>query len=131
MCLIVDKEKFKIETTQEDIVCYKVLEKNWKHRELRSPYRGFIYEIEEGYKTRMKPFFNGIYYKITAGFHSFLNKEDVESEKKWMQTYNFNDGTWDFCCFRCIIPKGTNVVYGKYNEKDTIVSEAIKIVEEV
>lgn len=127
MCLTIDKEKFKMEIAQEDIVVYKVLE---KYRELTiSPYQGFEYEIGKEYKTRMEPYFDCTYYKIKEGFYSFLNEEDAKSEKIWIEDYCI--GNWNLCCFRCIIPKGTNVVYGKYCKKDVIVSEAIKVIEEV
>jgi hypothetical protein len=129
MCLIVDKEKFKIEIAQEDIVVYKVLEKY--RRFVESPCQGFVYEIGKEYKTRMKPFFNRYYCKITEGFHSFLNEEDAKIKKRRIQMTSFSDKSLHLCCFRCIIPKGSNVVYGKYEAKDAVVSEAIKIIEEV
>ena len=127
MCLTVDKRNFKIEIAQEDIVCYKVLEKYGGH--IISPYCRFLYEIGKEYKTRMKDFYNRNSVKITEGFHSFLYEEDAKNEKADFQDSKFKD--WDFRCFRCVIPKGSKIVYGTYEAKDAIVSEEIKIIEEV
>lgn len=127
MCLIVDKEKFKIETAQEDIVCYKVLAKHLKFVE--SPYQGFVYDIGKEYKTKIKPHFNCISCTIKEGFHSFLKEEYAWREKMWLE--DFCIGYWNLCCFKCIIPKGSSIVYGSYGAKDVVVSEAIKIIEEV
>ena len=120
MCLTVDKEKFKIDIAQEDIVCYKVLEKYGGH--IVSPYCRFLYEIGKEYKAKMKSRFKESYYEINEGFHSFLTLKDAKNEK-------IKD--WDFRCFRCVIPKGSKIVYGTYEAKDAIVSEEIKIIEEV
>lgn len=131
MCLTVDRKEFKIEIAQKDIVCYKVLA---KYPELiKSPYREFVYEIGKEYKTRMKHFYNRTFCKITEGFHSFLNEKDAKIEKVYIQGGDFRDKkfVWNLCCYKCIIPKGTNVVYGKYGAKDAVVSEAIKVIEEV
>ena len=124
MCLTVDKEKFKAGIAQEDIVCYKVLEKYGRH--IISPYCGFTYEIGKEYKTRIKPRFKESYYEINEGFHSFLNEEDAKREKRLIEDFFFTYG-----CFRCIIPKGSNIVYGKFGTKDAVVSEEIKIIEEI
>lgn len=123
MCLTVDKEKFKIEKAQEDIVVYKVLEKH--NGMLLSALRGFVYEIGKEYKTIMEPRCKGPYYQINEGFHSFLTLKDAENEQR--RTLQWDE----YRCFRCMIPKGSKIVYGKYAKKDAIVSEAIKIVEEV
>lgn len=125
MCLIVDKENFKIEVAQEDIVCYKVLIKR-RNGDIVSPFQGFVYEIGKKYKTRMKHFYNSTYCKITEGFHSFLKEEGAWREKMLLQDFYIT-----YVCFRCVIPKGSKIVYGIYNAKDAIVSETIKIIEEV
>jgi hypothetical protein len=130
MCLTV--EKFKIEIAQEDIVVYKVLEKYGGH--IISPYCRFLYEIGKEYKTIIEPRlsrnqFQESYYEINEGFHSFLYEEDAKDEKMDFQYGKFKD--WDFRCFRCIIPKGSKIVYGTYGAKDAIVSEEIKIIEEI
>ena len=127
MCLTVDKAKFKIETASDDIVVYKVLFK--RDDTIISPYWGFIYELGKEYKTIEEidkvPFYEC--YEVYEGFHSFLTLKDARNELKKLQEYD----SCRYCCFRCIIPKGTHVVYGKYCAKDAIVSEAIKVVEEV
>lgn len=127
MCLTVDKEKFKIEIAQEDIVCYKVLEKY--DERIISPYCKFLYKIGKGYKTIIGSQLQQSWYEINEGFHSFLYQEDANNEKTNWQQYQFKSAI--LRCFRCIIPKGSKIVYGKYDEKDAIVSEAIKIIEEV
>lgn len=122
MCLIVGKEEFKIETAQEDIVCYKVLEKYSGY--IISPYCKFLYEIGKEYKTIIEPRFIGFCYEIYKGFHSFLTLEDARDEMESLLCVAFR-------CFRCVIPKGSKIVYGIYEAKDVIVSEEIKIIEEV
>lgn len=129
MCLTIDKEKFKIEIAQEDIVIYKVLEK--RDGTLLSPYLGFVYEIGKEYKTKMKLQLFCRYYEIIEGFHSFLNEKDAKDEKLDIQQCRNKDIDWKFRCFRCVIPKGSNVIYGKYGTKDAIVSDTIKVVKEV
>ena len=134
MCLIVDKKEFKIEAAQQDIVVYKVLE---NHRWfIQSPYRGFVYEIGKEYRTKIKPpvFDFHDYCQIGEGFHSFLNEADAKGETGWvkdLRKWIKYPNSWRLCCYKCIIPKGTKVVYGKYNAKDTVVSEAIKVIEEI
>lgn len=130
MCLYVNRDSFKIDIAQEDIVCYKVLKK--QNEMLFAPYHRFVYEIGKEYKTRIEPRFHNEYCEVTKGFHSLLNKEDIKIEKVYMQNYLiiFNENQ-KYYCFRCIIPKGSRIVYGKYGSKNAIVSEAIKIVEEV
>lgn len=131
MCLIVDKEEFKIEMAQEDIVVYKVLKKYDK--DVVSPYQEFVYEIGKKYKTRMKPrlYSHYNYCEISEGFHSFLNEKDAKDEKLDIQYGNIRNKDLDLCCFRCVIPKGSKIVYGKYGAKDAIVSDTIKVVGEV
>ena len=124
MCLTVDKEKFKIDIAQEDIVVYKVLIK--EDKSVISPYKDFVYEIGKEYKTRMKTRFCRDYCEINEGFHSFLTLEDSLPERKF-----FSQGNISACCYKCIIPKGTKVVYGEFGIYNAIVSEAIKIVEEL
>ena len=124
MCLYVKKGKFELKIAQEDIVVYKILAKRTCF--IISPYQGFVYEIGKKYKTRIEPQFHGTYYSIGKGFHSFLREEDVWSEKMRIQDFNSTYG-----CFRCVIPKGSHIVYGTYGSKDSVVSEAIKVVEEV
>lgn len=130
MCLYVNKEMFKIEIAQEDIVVYKVFLK--RNDTIFSPYQKFVYEIGKEYKTRIEPRFHNEYCEVTKGFHSLLNEEDIRSEKVYMQDslIIFNKHQ-KYYCFRCIIPKGSRIVYGKYGSKDSVVSEAIKVVEEV
>lgn len=127
MCLTVGREKFKIEMAQEDIVVYKVLEKYSGY--IISPYCRFLYEIGKKHKTIIEPRFLGFCYEIYKGFHSFLTLEDAKDEKTNLQESELKD--WNFRCFRCIIPKGSNIVYGKFGTKDAVVSEEIKIIEEV
>ena len=122
MCLTVDKENFKIETAQEDIVCYKVLEKYSGY--IISPYCKFLYEIGKEYKTIIEPRLRESCYEINKGFHSFLTLEDAKDEMESLHCDAFR-------CFRCVIPKGSKIVYGTYLAKDAIVSEEIKIIEEV
>lgn len=129
MCLIVDKEKFRVKIAQEDIVVYKALGKDDEN--VISPYWEFVYEIGKEYKTKMKLQFFNNYYEIHEGFHSFLNEKDAKLEESTLRYCKVQDGYLDFCCFRCIIPKGSEIIYGKYCEKDAIVSEAIKIIERV
>lgn len=132
MCLKVDKEKSKIETTQEDIVVYKVLFKKNDNTAI-SPYRGFSYELGKEYKTtaaiKMYPSYNAsvpLMYEVYEGFHSFLTLEDASNERK-ICSYSHISA----CCYKCIIPKGTKVIYGEFYTYDAIVSEAIKVIEEL
>lgn len=125
MCLYVNKEMFKIEIAQEDIVVYKVFLK--RNDTIFSPYQKFVYEIGKEYKTRIKPQFHIHYCEVIEGFHSFLNKKDAKYEMARLQVHDY---AW-YCCFRCVIPKGSHIVYGTYGSKDSVVSEAIKVVEEV
>lgn len=68
-------------------------------------------------------------YEVYEGFHSFLTLKDTKCEKRELQNYDFCRP--DYCCFRCIIPKGSHIVYGKYGAKDAVVSDTIKVIEEV
>lgn len=127
MCLTLNSDS-EIKIAEEDIVCYKVLEKHDGF--VASLYRGFVYEIGKEYKTRIGPRPQEFYCEINEGFHSFLYKEDAKNEKiDFLQYCKIKD--WFLGCYRCVIPKGSKIVYGTYGAKDAVVSEAIKIIEEV
>ena len=130
MCLTVDEKKFNAGIAQEDIVVYKVLIKG--DNSAFSPYWAFEYKMGETYNIEkpleIKKDINCNVYVVHEGFHSFLTLEDAKDSVKLFSGDCFERV---FRCFRCIIPKGSNIVYGKFGTKDAIVSEEIKIIGEV
>lgn len=127
MCLTLT-ENSEIKVAEEDIVCYKVLRKV-SETYATSPYFGFEYIVGVTYKIDKKlEIFCGYEHKfVKEGFHSF---ERFQSAKAFLHLRRklLPKGC---CIYKCIIPKGTRLIFGDFNNFSSIVSEAIKIIEEV
>ena len=132
MCLKLNSNS-KIVVADKDIVCYKVLIK--RDNSVVSPYWAFEYKIGETYKIEkpleIKKRINYIrccnVFEVYKGFHSF---EQFQSAKAFLldTQRQFRSG---YCVYKCIIPKGTRMIFGDFNGRPSIASEAIKIIEEV
>ena len=116
MCLsLLDTE---IKVAQEDIVCYKVMEKQGET--LISPYQNMRYKCGEMYVSET-PITVKYGIAMTAyveeGFHTFSNKKEAQhfasTLPRWMCV----------CCYpcpyvvvKCLIPAGTRYVRGVFFE---------------
>ena len=128
MCLIL-KDDSKIVIADKDIVCYKVL-RVFSKGGIESPFQEFRYEIGETYHTdkrlkKIRDHANGVYV-IKKGFHSFPHHIDAVSFNKESLLYTLNSKV-----YKCIIPKGTRMIFGDFVGMPSIASEAIKIIERV
>lgn len=116
MCLYTKNKKAK--TASEDLVCYKVLIKNYgTHSCCVTPYAGYVVEFDkelvaDGQKSinhlRMQDFHTN--YGVKSGFfHTYENyndalmvARDIKLNKRFTSCY----------VAKCIIPKGTNYYDG-------------------
>ena len=105
---------------QEDIVCYKIVNFNYK-----SPYYSLEYSVNTTYINNMESeitsYGDGV--KVGGGYyHTF---KETESVVKYLETRgSFNRRTH---LLRCIIPKGTEY----YQNEFEYASRALKVIEEV
>jgi len=132
MCLTLNSDS-EIKIAEEDIVCYKILRED-SEVYATSPYFGFEYIVGATYKLDKKlkihfgdPKYEGDVKFVYEGFHSF---ERLESAKAFLI---IRQGFLPAgcCVYKCIIPKGTRMIFGKFSNFSSIVSEAIKIIEKV
>lgn len=126
MCLVKYSTENYLEEAKEDIVCYKLL-KYSKGRYI-SPYQRFDYTeyvnnpgkiFEEKKKENIFIFANSITFVKEGFIHFYSNgaKAIVLAQTKE-----------DWNVFKCIIPKGTTVIYG---DDGTICAKKFKFVEEI
>lgn len=112
MCL----ENFKKITTEEDIIAYKLLERNF-FGEYLSPFYSFNWEIGKVYKEgHLEPIlgYGGEEYGQTINggcFHTFKNLDEAQRQ---LQVHR-DRWTESTCIAKCRIPKDSNFIYeGEY-----------------
>lgn len=128
MCLRLN-DYSKIVVAENDIVCYKIL-RVFSKDGIKSPFQDFQYKIGETYHTdkrlrKIRDSANGVYV-IKKGFHSFPHHIDAVSFNKESLLCSLNSKV-----YKCIIPKGTRMIFGAFGGRTSIASEAIKIIGEV
>lgn len=128
MCLTLNSDS-EIKIAEKDIVCYKILRKD-SEVYATSPYFGFEYIVGATYKIDEKlKIFCGYEHKfVREGFHSFERFESAKAFLLYTQRRQFCP---EYCIYKCIIPKGTKMVYGYFGGRSSIASEAIKIIEKI
>lgn len=132
MCLTLNSDS-EIKIAEEDIICYKILRED-SEAYATSPYFGFEYIVGATYKLdkKLKIRSGDLEYEgdvkfADEGFHSF---ERFESAKAFLIIRQGFLPT-GCCVYKCIIPKGTRMICGKFGDFSSIVSEAIIIIEKV
>jgi hypothetical protein len=141
MCLTISKNNPEPMTAEQDIVCYKVLRKEFHNGALRAPlYKfdycfGYVYTIPEEYFDQVYVFDDG-YRLAEYGFHSFVALSDAVRFKECLSEALRQ--IYDFVIVRCVIPNGARYYAGKQkfnrhedNSPDGYCSEAIRIDEMV
>lgn len=123
MCLICNNDS-KIVVADKDIVCYKVLRVTSRKR-ITSLFQQFRYKVGKTYKTGtiLKKIHEDGEDVVKKGFHSFPYLRDAIKLKD-MNSLRVSN----YKVYKCVIPKGTKIIYGKYFIWPSIVSEAIKVV---
>lgn len=131
MCLHVDVDT-KIETANEDIICYKILRKRGNSLSF-SLYMDFLYELKTLYtldgKLQIIPetVFGNIEFGVHKGFHVYVYEADARREYEFL----INRGYYHIGVYKCRIPKGANFMRGLFGDKPSIASDAIEILEEI
>lgn len=135
MCLTLTKNS-EIKVAQENITCYKVMEK-WDNT-LISPYQSMRYKcgimrVSETPITLKHGMF-GVY--IEEGFHSCCNEQEAERLKSALQTHaTLHNFDAQYVVVKCLISTGTRYAVGFFSwlgeSFDSICSERIIAVEEV
>lgn len=132
MCLTLNGDS-KIVVAEEDIVCYKILSKA-SETYATSPYFGFeyivgaTYKINKKLKIRFGDNYEGDDSKfVEEGFHSFERFESAMAFLNIRRQFL----PLGYYVYKCIIPKGTRMIFGEFSNFSSIVSEAIKIIEEI
>ena len=123
MCLDVINNA-EIKTAKEDIVCWKFGKKEWGffRNFFVSPYYRFKYRVGKVYKMEGKleareTVISGDYI-VNEGFHSFLGRKTASA-------FSF---IWDRYVAKCVIPKGTRYIEGKFLDTPAYASEQIKVI---
>ncbi len=115
----------RVKVAKKDIICYKVLINEKKHKFLYAPLRSFTYQIRRNCffsftkKQKLKVILFGSRYQIHEGFHSFSNKKKLRGKI----------GFGSRKAFLCVIPKGSEYFYNP--EKMEYVSEYIRVVKQI
>ena len=132
MCLTLNSDS-EIKIAEEDIVCYKILRED-SEVYATSPYFEFeyivgaTYKINKKLKIRFGDNYEGDDSKfVEEGFHSFERCESAMAFLNIRRQF-LPAGC---CVYKCIIPKGTRMIFGDFGNFSSIVSEAIIIIEEV
>ena len=139
MCLIISKNNLKPVTSEQDIVCYKVLKKLPNCEILSAPIYNFEYTFGMIYSTH-KDYFSDIDIcddgecLAEYGFHSFVELSGAVRFKE--RLLDITRHSFDFVVVKCTIPNGVCYYTGKQifswnedNYTDGYCSEAIRIVE--
>lgn len=143
MCTIVKSRISK--RSEEDLVCYKILEIEFGNKNYQTPYTYFpvstdiingkeplIAENKES--LRKTQFESGTYWSVNGGYiHTYM---DLECAKNKILTLRETYDTSIFNLFKCIIPKGTKYYVGfndgfLIEEAESYASEKISFVEQV
>lgn len=131
MCLTV-KNNTKIETAQEDIICYKVFKIVFYLGGLVSYYQGMRYSLNVLYtlekpSLKIKTYVTGPV--VEEGFHSFIYRESAQ------MFLNVCDHVKRPLICKCKIPKGAKFVRGTftdgYSSYESICSDQIIVLQEV
>jgi hypothetical protein len=137
MCQYSKTKEFTI--LKEDMVVYKIMSPIWidlktNKPKLTSPYQSYAFTLGKTHTVTKKGIKNGITkflhimdhyypYTITVGFHSFTKERDAIYQAK----------QWGRSLTKCIIPKGSSVIFGTFGIGDsmleTVVSNKIKVIE--
>lgn len=132
MCILTNNVKFKI--ADQDIVCYKVLLKSKVEGVFLSPYLRFYYTLNKQYDDNneldVRKWDNSDFIINGGVFHMFANYEDAMDEVNWLTFPENMDVLCSCAIVKCIIPKGSKYIEGKYCQFDSIASKSI-IFEEV
>lgn len=130
MCLVKYSTENCLEEAKEDIVCYKLLK--YSKGKYISPYQRFNYTeyvnnpgkvFEEKKREDIAIFANSITL-VNKGFIHFYSIISLGVIKAMISVQIEED--WKI--FKCIIPKGTTVIYG---DDGTICAKKFKFVEEI
>ena len=120
MCLIA-KENYK--TAKEDIVCYKILHKNY-YGDLYSPFTLFGYKIDE--------------VTTAKGRSDIIRYENGSKEisRGYLHTFKTRKAAEHYCCvsqsvYKCIIPKGTTYWEGTFQGYSGFASKKLIVKENI
>ena len=137
MCLIINKNNPEPITTEQDIVCYKVLKKKQDNKIFKAPIYNFEYCFGDIYTIQNEYFKKPFIYDdgeclAEYGFHSFVSLSDAVRFK--CRLLLVTRQSFEFVIAKCTIPNGTRYYKGKQkfyrNESDSpdgYCSEAIRI----
>lgn len=109
MCLHVNVDT-KIETANEDIICYKILRKR-KNSLIFSLYMEFLYKLKTLYTLDGKlqiiseNIFGNESFGVHEGFHAYVCEIDAFREYEYL----INKGYHHIGIYKCRIPKGANL----------------------
>lgn len=127
MCIFINNVKFKI--ADQDIVCYKVLLKSKVDEGVfLSPYLRFYCTLNKQYDDNNKLDIRKLNtdFIINGGvFHMFANYEDAMDELNWLTFPENMDVLCSCAIVKCIIPKGSEYIEGKYIYFHSIASKSV------
>lgn len=139
MCLILYRKHQKEEIAEENIECYKILEKYkyWWFYRYKTAMVSFKVKFGKQYKakfvfgleTHFDKCTNQVFRSksIEEGLHSFSKFEDA----KTFCTNQFKDVSKNYVIVKCYIPKNANYYNGMFNDYEAYASTRLQYTKEI
>lgn len=121
MCLTID-QRAKLEITDKDIVCYKIIQKPSRYRNYRTFFRNMTIKLGETYTSSIVRSFDwqGLDC-IENGLHSFAEMQDIF--KDFPRDTPFDNRTY---IVKCTIPKGSYYYKGEFRNISSYASDKLR-----
>lgn len=123
MCLTIKKgQRFLIAKT--DIVCYKVVLS--ENKKLQTFFRYMTINLGNTYYSKLsRSKYSKYKFKISEALHSFVNYTETLLFWKHHSRFSFPD----LNIIKCIIPKGSKYIKGKFNGAEGYASDCLTYLE--
>ena len=125
MCLDLNKDQQQVKTAVEDMVCYKVLDKNYVHDKLTTIFKRSVVNIGELYTSEFT--FNHDSTSVQMGLHSFTYEDDAKKLMEYVNRYKLNNEhelNKFAVVVKCTIPKGSTYYEGNFEYNTDLSREA-------
>lgn len=139
MCLKLYEKNLREKTAEENIECYKILEKYkfWWFYKYKTVIQEFKIKLGKKYKSKFTFGLETYYHEhkhnvfkcrtIEQGLHSFQKFEDAKTFCK----NQFKDVSKNYVIVKCYIPKNSNYYNGLFNNYDAFASAKLQYTKEI
>jgi len=115
MCLDLNPNQRQSKIAEDDIICYKVLDKNYVHDKLTTIFKRSVVNIGKLYTSEFT--FNHDSTSVQMGLHSFVHEDDAKKLMEYVNRYKSNNEhelNKFAVVVKCIIPKGSSYYEGNF-----------------